>query len=110
MTLSNRMHKDQKTPATLEYKMKSRKRRILHVIAALEGGGAERQLQILANNTDPERYQVSIIFLHRGMGQYIFNEGIDLTQIPRGHKWNIFSFWFRIYKTSKAYQSDILQL
>src|SRR4030066_873509 len=90
--------------------MKVRKRRILHVIAALEGGGAERQLQILANNTDPNRYHVSVIFLHKGTGQYVFNEGIDLLQIPRGRKWNIPSFWFRIYKAVKAYQPDILQL
>jgi len=90
--------------------MKSRKRRILHVIASLEGGGAERQLQILANNTDPERYHVSILFLHRGTGQYIFNEGIELLQIPRGRKWNILSLWLRIYKAVKAYQPDILQL
>ena len=82
----------------------------MHVIASLEGGGAERQLQILANNTDPERYHVSIIFLHRGTGQYIFNEGIELLQIPRGRKWNILSLWFRIYKAVKDYQPDILQL
>ncbi len=90
--------------------MKVRKRRILHVIAALEGGGAERQLQILANNTDPNRYHVSVIFLHKGTGQYVFDEGIDLLQIPRGRKWNIPSLWFRIYKGIKAYQPDILQL
>jgi len=90
--------------------MKSEKQRILHVIGNLEGGGAERQLQIMANNTDPERYHVSIIFLHRGTGQYTFNEGINLLQIPRGRKWNIISLWFRIYKAVKAYQPDILQL
>jgi glycosyltransferase involved in cell wall biosynthesis len=90
--------------------MKSSKRRILHIMAALEGGGAERQLQILANNTDPDRYDVSIIFLHRGTGQYIFNDGIELLQIPRGSKWNIPSLWLRIYKAVKAYQPDILQL
>ena len=82
----------------------------MHVIASLEGGGAERQLQILANNTDPDSYHVSIIFLHKGTGQYVFNEGIDLLQIPRGRKWNILSLWFRIYKAVKAYQPDILQL
>jgi GalNAc-alpha-(1->4)-GalNAc-alpha-(1->3)-diNAcBac-PP-undecaprenol alpha-1,4-N-acetyl-D-galactosaminyltransferase len=90
--------------------MKNGKRRILHVMAALEGGGAERQLQILANNTDPDRYDVSIIFLHKGTGQYVFNDGIELLQIPRGSKWNIPSLWFRIYKAVKAYQPDILQL
>jgi len=82
----------------------------LHVIASLEGGGAERQLQIIANNTDPNRYHVSIIFLHKGTGQYIFNEGIELLQIPRGRKWDILSLWLRIYKAVKAYQPDILQL
>jgi len=82
----------------------------LHVIAALEGGGAERQLQILVNNTDPERYHVSIIFFHRGTGQYLFNEEIELLQIPRGRKWNIIPLWLRIYKAVKAYQPDILQL
>ena len=82
----------------------------MHVIASLEGGGAERQLQILANNTNPNRYHISILFLHRGTGQYIFNEGIGLLQIPRGRKWNILSLWFRIYKAVKAYQPDILQL
>lgn len=90
--------------------MKSSKRKILHVIAALEGGGAERQLQILANNTDQNRYHVSIIFLHEGTGQYVFNEAIELLQIPRGHKWNIPSLWFRIYKAVKTNQPDILQL
>jgi GalNAc-alpha-(1->4)-GalNAc-alpha-(1->3)-diNAcBac-PP-undecaprenol alpha-1,4-N-acetyl-D-galactosaminyltransferase len=90
--------------------MKSNKRRILHVIAALEGGGAERQLHILANNTDLDRYDVSIIFLHKGTGQYVFNDGIEMLQIPRGRKWNIPSLWFRIYKAVKAYQPDILQL
>ena len=90
--------------------MTKRKRKILHVIAALEGGGAERQLPILANNTDPDRYHVSIIFLHKGTGQYIFNNAIDMLQIPRGRKWNIPSLWFRIYKAVKAYQPDILQL
>jgi len=90
--------------------MKSSKRKILHVIAALEGGGAERQLQILANNTDQNKYQVSIIFLHKGTGQYVFDKAIDLLQIPRGRKWNIPSLWFRIYKAVKAYQPDILQL
>lgn len=82
----------------------------MHVIASLEGGGAERQLQIMANNTDPNRYHVSIIFLHKGTGQYVFNEGIDLLQIPRGRKWNILSLWFRIYKAVKTCQPDILQL
>jgi glycosyltransferase involved in cell wall biosynthesis len=90
--------------------MKNNKRRILHVIAALEGGGAERQLHILANNTNLDRYDVSIIFLHRGTGQYVFNNGIELFQIPRGSKWNIPSLWLRIYKAVKAYQPDILQL
>jgi glycosyltransferase involved in cell wall biosynthesis len=90
--------------------MTSRKRKILHVIAALEGGGAERQLQILANNTDPDKYHVSIIFLHKGTGQYVYDEAIDLLQIPRGRKWNIPSLWFRIYKAVKAYQPDILHL
>lgn len=82
----------------------------MHVIAALEGGGAERQLQILANNTDHERYHVSIIFFHRGTGQYLYNEEIELLQIRRGHKWNIIPLWIRIYKAVKAYQPDILQL
>lgn len=90
--------------------MKVSKKRILHVIGNLEGGGAERQLQILANNTDLERYHVSIIFFHRGTGQYLFNEGIELLQIRRGHKWNIIPLWIRIYKAVKAYQPDILQL
>ena len=90
--------------------MKSSKQKILHVIAALEGGGAERQLQILANNTDKNRYHVSIIFLHKGTGQYAFDEAIELLQIPRGRKWNIPSLWFRIYKAVKANQPDILQL
>ena len=90
--------------------MKSSKRRILHVIAALEGGGAERQLQIMVNNTDPDRYHVSIIFLHKGTGQYVFNDEIDLIQIPRERKWNIPLLWYRIYKAVKAYQPDILQL
>ena len=90
--------------------MKNSRQRILHVIAALEGGGAERQLQILANNTDADRYHVSILFLHRGTGQYVFDEAINILQIPRGRKWNIPSLWFRIYKSVKAYQPDILQL
>jgi len=90
--------------------MKSRKRRILHVIGHLEGGGAERQLQILANNTAPDKYRIAILFLHRGTGQYIFDEGIDLLQLPRGSKWNILSLWFRIYKAVMAYQPDILHL
>jgi len=90
--------------------MKNKRIKILHVIGNLDGGGAERQLQILVNNTDAERYHISILFLHRGIGQYIFNEGIDLLQIPRGRKWNIFLLWFRIYKAVMAYQPDILHL
>jgi glycosyltransferase involved in cell wall biosynthesis len=90
--------------------MKVSKRRILHVIGNLEGGGAELQLQILANNIDPERYQVSIIFFHMKKGQYLFNKEIELLQIPRGRKWNIIPLWIRIYKAIKAYQPDILQL
>lgn len=90
--------------------MKVRKRRILHVIGNLEGGGAELQLQILANNIDPERYHVSVIFFHMGTGQYLFNKEIELLQIPRGRKWNIILLWIRIYKAIKAYQPDILQL
>ena len=90
--------------------MKVSKRRILHVIGNLEGGGAERQLQILANNIDSERYQVSIIFFHMGTGQYPFNNEIELLQIPRGRKWNIIPLWIRIYKAIKEYQPDILQL
>jgi len=90
--------------------MKNGKRRILHVIAALEGGGAERQLQIMANNTDQNRYHVSVLFLHKGTGQYFFDEAIELLQIPRGSKWNLPSLWFRIYKAVKANKPDILQL
>jgi GalNAc-alpha-(1->4)-GalNAc-alpha-(1->3)-diNAcBac-PP-undecaprenol alpha-1,4-N-acetyl-D-galactosaminyltransferase len=90
--------------------MKSSKRRILHVIAALEGGGAERQLQVIANNTDTDKYDVSIIFLHKGSGQYVFNDGIEMLQIPRGGKWNIPSLWSRIYRTVKACRPDILHL
>ncbi len=85
-------------------------KRILHVIGSLEGGGTERQLQILVNNTDSDKYHIAILFLHRGTGQYAFNEGIDLLKITRGHKWNIFSLWFRIYKAVTAYQPDILHL
>lgn len=90
--------------------MKNKKVKILHVISNLDGGGAELQLQILANNTDSEKYHISILFLHRNMEQHIFHEGINLLQISRGHKWNIPSLWFRVYKAVKAYQPDILHL
>ena len=33
-----------------------------------------------------------------------------MLHIPRGHKWNIPSLWFKIYKAVKDYQPDILQL
>jgi len=90
--------------------MKVNKRRILHVIGNLEGGGAERQLQILVNNTDHGRYYVSIISLGKGNGQDLFEKKIDLIRISRGKKWNILSLWFRIYKAVKTLQPDILQL
>jgi glycosyltransferase involved in cell wall biosynthesis len=90
--------------------MKNNKIKILHVIGNLEGGGAERQLQLLANNTSPDKYYIAILFLHRGTGQYIYNNGIDLLHIPRGQKWNLFSLWFRVYKAVMAFRPDILQL
>lgn len=34
-----------------------KKNKVLHVIAALERGGAERQLRIIINNIDPHRYR-----------------------------------------------------
>ena len=90
--------------------MKNNKIKILHVIGNLEGGGAERQLQLLANNTNPDKYYIAILFLHRGTGQYIYNNGIDLLHIQRGKKWNLFSLWFRVYKAVMAFRPDILQL
>lgn len=90
--------------------MKSKKKRILHVIASLEGGGAERQLQLLVNNSDSCRYQIAILFVNKLADQNIFNKGIELIHIPRGSKWNILLLWIKIYKAVMAYQPDILQL
>jgi glycosyltransferase involved in cell wall biosynthesis len=89
--------------------MKSRIK-ILHVIGTLEGGGAERQLQILANNSDFDRYRIAILFLYKGDGLVNIKEGIDLLQIPRGYKWNLFSLWFRVHKAVMVYRPDILHL
>lgn len=90
--------------------MESKKKRILHAIASLEGGGAERQLQFLVNNSDPDRYHIAIVFVNKGTSQNLFNDNIELLHIPRGAKWNILSLWIKIYKAVKAYQPDILQL
>jgi len=88
----------------------SKKIKILHVIGALEGGGAQRQLQILIKNTDTDKYRIGILCLHNKNYKYFSNLDIDLIEIPRGMKWNIFSLWFRIHKAVMAYQPDILHV
>ena len=90
--------------------MKGTKRRILHVIGCLEGGGAERQLQILTNHTDSQEYDIGIVYFHRGPGHNALRREIDLIQIPRGRKWNIPALWLRVFKTVLAYRPDIVQL
>lgn len=90
--------------------MKNRQTKILHVIGNLGGSGAERQLQLLVNNTDPNRYRISILFLYQGTDSHGFNETTELIQIPRGPKWNIFQLWHRIYRAVMDYRPDILHL
>jgi glycosyltransferase involved in cell wall biosynthesis len=91
----------------MEYKPR---KKILHVIGNLEGGGAEKQLQILVNNTNPEIYHISILFLYGVTSHCEYKEGINFLHIPRGYKWNVFSLWLRVYRAVMAYKPDILHL
>lgn len=87
-----------------------RRKKILHVIDHLEGGGTQRQLQYLIDGSDPERFSHAILFLSGQKNKPIFNRKVDLLEVDRGPKWALFSFGRRVYKAVQNYHPDLLHL
>lgn len=83
--------------------------KVLHVIAALERGGAERQLQILVNNATSE-YKTGILYLTQGSDIPKIREKVDLLQITPTHKENIFGYLNSIHLGIKNWNPDIIHL
>ncbi|AFZ53203.1 glycosyltransferase family 4 protein [Cyanobacterium aponinum] len=91
-------------------KFKNNKLRVLHVIAALERGGAERQLQIIVNNADRSVYKMGILFISYGSEIPNIRDDIDLLQIKDYYKINLFRHWDSIRQSIVSWQPDILHL
>lgn len=82
--------------------------KILHAIGNLSMGGAEFQCLQLANNLDPERYEIGIVYLHDGPNPDA-HSAVRLFKIDRGAYWNVWSIWKQIDRVIGEFNPDIVQ-
>ncbi len=71
------------------------KRRILHVIATLDRGGAEKQLALLATGLPRDEFEVHVCALTRGgpLAAELQASGIPVTVIGKRWKYDPLAWW-----------------
>lgn len=90
--------------------IENKKLRVLHIIAALERGGAERQLQIIVNHANRSRYKMGILFISYGSEMPNINDDVDLLQIEDNYKINPLGYLNSIHKSIVSWKPHILHL
>jgi len=81
--------------------------KILMAIGNLSKGGAEHQCCLLANNLQPDRYRVGIMYFHEGPNPDL-EDHVQLLSVARGNKWDLIGLYKRIDDAAKAFAPDIV--
>ena len=86
-----------------------RKAGILHCIAALEKGGAERQLRLLLDHHDRQRFRVAVLCLSDSVSTPLPPE-VQVLKVDRGERWNLLGLWSTIIRVAWRYNPDLFHL
>lgn len=81
--------------------------RILHIISALSGGGAETQIKLLLKSLCERNCDVGVLFL-RDDDEFNDRHGISFYKISRGNKFNLFSLSSRIFSVIDDFKPDLV--
>lgn len=85
-------------------------KRILHIIATLDRGGAEKQLTLLAGGLDRSQFETHVCALTRGgpLEAELRAAEIPVTVIGKRGKYNPLALW-RLYRFIRQLQPDLVQ-
>lgn len=85
--------------------MDSKKVRVLHVIDAFQGGGAQRQLALLVNNADQTRFTTGVYCL-KMEGAEAIAPHVELLYHPRRSRWDF--RWNAWQKVLAEWKPDVI--
>lgn len=84
--------------------------RILHVIAALERGGAERQMQLICNGLASEGVEVGVMFVDGGVADHRLIESVRLFDLGPAYAHGWFALAREVARTIAYWRPDVAHL
>ena len=85
------------------------RKRIVHCIDKLHGGGAQTQLIHLCNNTDRQKYKVAILCFDPSSVLQL-KDDVDFIIIKKRSGIFLLISWYEIFREIKVFKPQILQL
>ncbi|NEO32411.1 MAG: glycosyltransferase [Symploca sp. SIO3C6] len=83
---------------------------IAFLIRSLNYGGAERQLVTLVKALDKKRLNTTVLVFYSGgtLAQELKDSGIQLISLEKRGRWDVVSFWWRLFQQLKRINPDAL--
>jgi glycosyltransferase involved in cell wall biosynthesis len=84
--------------------------KILFLIRALEVGGSQRQLSILAAGLARKNHDVAVAVFYRG-GRYekeLLESGVRIVSLEKIGRWDVLGVLFRLYRAFRSERPDII--
>lgn len=84
--------------------------KILFLIRALNVGGAERQLVVLAQGLRNRGHEVAVAVFYPGgaLEKELKDAGVPIFSLAKGGRWDVAGFLLRLIHTVRQYQPDVL--
>ena len=85
--------------------------KIVLLTRTLNAGGAERQLVNLAVELRRMHHDVYVVMLYDGLISLkteLQQAGVELSSLQKGGRWDVFSFFIRLYSTVKRINPDVI--
>jgi glycosyltransferase involved in cell wall biosynthesis len=79
-------------------------------IGSLVGGGAEKQVELLVNQLDPERFDLRVAFVKRSSKDPHYPKGVSKRYLKRSAKWRWDQVWKEVYRELKEWQPDVVHV
>lgn len=84
--------------------------KVMFLVRALNVGGAERQLVVLARGLQQRGHEVAVAVFYSGgvLEEELREARISVVSLGKRGRWDVFGFFFRLIKTVRAIRPDVL--
>lgn len=79
-------------------------------IGSLIGGGAEKQVELLVNQLDPERFDLRVAFVKESSKDPHYPKAVAKRYLKRSAKWRWDQVWKEVYRELKEWQPDVVHV